>query len=106
MLTPSRRVFVAKACVAALATLALISFWAPPPPAADAKALTHSNVDMHVHSTESDGDRSAEDQIRLAAREKLPHVWITDHDYIRDVGRVHALQAVAKAADVTVGFGA
>lgn len=62
-------------------------------------------VDMHVHTTESDGDLTAEQQIEDAARLKIPQIWITDHDMIRDLPRVHELLAVAQKNGVTVGFG-
>jgi len=34
---------------------------------------------MHSHTTESDGDRTAEEQIRLAAGLGMQTLWITDH---------------------------
>ena len=72
----------------------------------DVKRLTKPFVDMHVHSTESDGDRSAEEQIAVAATNAIPHIWITDHDYIRSLERTREIQTYAKGKHVTVGFGA
>jgi len=62
-------------------------------------------VDMHCHTTESDGDRTAEEQLQEAARAGLRALWITDHDMIRDLGRTRQIQAAARKAGVDVSFG-
>ena len=51
-------------------------------------------ADMHTHTTESDGDRTAEEQIQLAGVLGLRSLWLTDHDLIRDLPRVRQLQQV------------
>ena len=63
-------------------------------------------VDMHTHTTESDGDKTAEEQIASSQALGMRELWITDHDLIRDLDRTHALQATAKQHDVNLGFGA
>lgn len=60
---------------------------------------------MHSHSSESDGDRTAEEQIQLAAAQGLKGLWLTDHDMIREPARTHALLAAAKTAGVRLGLG-
>jgi DNA polymerase III alpha subunit (gram-positive type) len=62
-------------------------------------------VDMHVHTTESDGDRTAEEQIHAAASMGMKHIWITDHDMIRNLSRTHDIQEMARSSGITVGFG-
>jgi DNA polymerase III alpha subunit (gram-positive type) len=62
-------------------------------------------VDMHVHTTESDGDRTAEEQIKTAASLGMKHMWITDHDMIRDLPRTLAIQEEGRRSGITVGFG-
>jgi len=64
-----------------------------------------SYIDMHSHTTESDGDRSAEDQLKLASSFGMKSMWITDHDLIRDLDRTVSIQAYAKSVGVQVGFG-
>lgn len=39
-------------------------------------------VDLHMHSTCSDGERSPEEVIELAANNGLSHISITDHDTV------------------------
>lgn len=65
----------------------------------------HTMVDMHTHTTESDGDKTAEEQIASSQALGMRELWITDHDLIRDLDRTHALQATAKQHDVNLGFG-
>ena len=62
-------------------------------------------VDMHSHTTESDGDKTAEEQLKTASMLGMSSLWITDHDMIRDIPRVHEIQAAARAGGVKVGFG-
>lgn len=76
-----------------------------PEPKSELERLARPIVDMHVHTTESDGDRTAEEQIRAASQLGLPHVWITDHDMIRDLPRIRELQSTGQKHSVTVGFG-
>eukprot|EP00045_Choanoeca_perplexa_P007467 m.68100 g.68100 ORF g.68100 m.68100 type:complete len:410 (+) comp14096_c0_seq2:162-1391(+) len=69
------------------------------------QSLAEVKVDMHCHTTESDGDRTAEEQIKLAANLGLKALWITDHDMIRELSRTRELQAVARKAGIDVSFG-
>ena len=62
-------------------------------------------VDMHTHTTESDGDKTAEEMIQASHSIGMRELWITDHDVIRDLPRVKALQQVAADNDVNLGFG-
>lgn len=62
-------------------------------------------VDMHTHTTESDGDRTAEEQLAQARRTGLTSIWITDHDMIRTLDRTKELQREARRVGVAVGFG-
>jgi hypothetical protein len=62
-------------------------------------------VDMHVHSSESDGDAPAEAQIARAAALGLHSVWLTDHDLIREPARTQALLRAGARAGVLVGLG-
>ena len=48
-------------------------------------------VDMHTHTTESDGDFTAEEVIEFAKSRGLSAVWITDHDMIRSMERTQSL---------------
>eukprot|EP00730_Choanoeca_flexa_P001379 TRINITY_DN10609_c0_g1_i4.p1 TRINITY_DN10609_c0_g1~~TRINITY_DN10609_c0_g1_i4.p1 ORF type:complete len:410 (+),score=65.74 TRINITY_DN10609_c0_g1_i4:165-1394(+) len=73
--------------------------------AANIVDLAEVKVDMHCHTTESDGDRTAEEQIQLASTIGLEALWITDHDMIRDLPRTHELQRVGRQAGVDVSFG-
>ena len=41
-----------------------------------------SFVDLHMHSTASDGSRAPRDVIRAAARAKLAAIALTDHDTV------------------------
>lgn len=50
-------------------------------------------------------DRTAEEQLELAKKLKLTHLWITDHDMIRDLSRVGTLKDKARALGLQVGFG-
>ncbi|EGD79625.1 hypothetical protein PTSG_10473 [Salpingoeca rosetta] len=70
-----------------------------------AQSMDDIAVDMHCHTTESDGDRTAEEQLKEAARIGLDALWITDHDMIRDLPRTREIQKAAKKAGVGVGFG-
>eukprot|EP00053_Salpingoeca_punica_P018168 m.177123 g.177123 ORF g.177123 m.177123 type:complete len:424 (-) comp17374_c1_seq1:355-1626(-) len=64
-----------------------------------------SGVDMHAHSSESDGDTTVRQQIDAAKALGLHSIWITDHDMIRPVAATRALQDYARQAGVRVGFG-
>eukprot|EP01147_Barroeca_monosierra_P007283 gene7283-7668_t len=75
------------------------------PPRIPPQSLSDVAVDMHCHTTESDGDRTAEEQLQEAARVGLEAIWITDHDVIRDLPRTRDIQAAARKAGVEVGFG-
>lgn len=70
-----------------------------------AEGAMGSYVDMHSHTTESDGDRSAEEQLKLASSYGMKSLWITDHDMIRNLDRTMSIQKFAKSVGVTVGFG-
>lgn len=63
------------------------------------------STDMHSHTTESDGDRTAEEQIDMAVAQGMKHLWITDHDMIRDLGRTREIQTFAKKKGLSVSFG-
>lgn len=108
MCTESRRMTAARVAFFGLACTLLWAYWeastiSVPVPGTPVR---HSYVDMHVHTNESDGDRSAEEQLLFAAEKKVPHVWITDHDMIRNISRTRALQDVAHRYRITLGFGA
>ena len=62
-------------------------------------------VDMHSHTTESDGDKSAEEQIALAQQRGVTELWITDHDLVRTPRRTHVLRAFAAEVGVHLGLG-
>jgi hypothetical protein len=62
-------------------------------------------VDMHTHTTESDGDTPAEELIANARKIGVRELWITDHDIIRSLDRVKVLQQVAVHENVNLGFG-
>jgi len=66
---------------------------------------TTAQVDMHSHSTESDGDLKAEELLEEAKRRNLKALWITDHDMIRDLSRVRELQKAASSYGISLGFG-
>lgn len=56
-------------------------------------------IDLHVHSTYSDGTYTPEELIALAKERKLSHIALTDHDTVE--GIPYALEA-AKDSGVTV----
>eukprot|EP00050_Salpingoeca_kvevrii_P021872 m.116934 g.116934 ORF g.116934 m.116934 type:complete len:418 (-) comp9513_c0_seq1:376-1629(-) len=64
-----------------------------------------TRVDMHSHTTESDGDRTAEEQILLAKTMGMRSMWITDHDLIREPERTGELQRYGRELGVHVAFG-
>jgi hypothetical protein len=68
-------------------------------------SLQRRAADLHAHTTESDGDRSAEDQLRLASKLGIKELWITDHDMIRALPRTRELLDVAGKLGVNLGFG-
>jgi predicted metal-dependent phosphoesterase TrpH len=43
-------------------------------------------VDLHMHSTASDGSRAPADVVRAAARAKLSAIALTDHDTVTGIG--------------------
>src|SRR6059058_5165051 len=49
-----------------------------------------SNVDLHCHSTASDGTLAPADVVRLAQRSGLTALALTDHDTIAGVGEAAA----------------
>lgn len=52
-------------------------------------------VDLHLHTTFSDGAHSAEDVVALAARAGLTAIGITDHDHVGAIDRArHAARRV------------
>lgn len=63
------------------------------------------SVDMHAHTTESDGDLTAEEVIEFARARHLKDLWITDHDMIRSLSRTQHLLQLAAQAKVHLGFG-
>ncbi len=62
-------------------------------------------ADLHVHTSESDADLAAGEQVRRAAALGLASIWLTDHDVIRDAAHARALLALGKHAGVAVGIG-
>ena len=54
---------------------------------------SHGTVDMHTHTTDSDGDFTPEEVIEFAHTRGLKSVWITDHDLIRPLERIKTLIA-------------
>src|SRR5512143_2697284 len=55
--------------------------------------MAMSKVDLHIHTTASDGAYSPEEVVRLAWRHGLIHIAITDHDSVDGV--IPAQQAAA-----------
>lgn len=57
-------------------------------------------VDLHVHSTISDGSHSLEELIRLAKQESVTHIALTNHDTTnglrewQELGKQHGLRAI------------
>jgi predicted metal-dependent phosphoesterase TrpH len=74
-------------------------------PASDGDGDVGVYVDMHIHTTESDGDRTVEEQLRIAQAQGMPSLWITDHDMIRSIAGVGRIQALATDVGISVGFG-
>ena len=46
-------------------------------------------VDLHVHSTASDGSCPPEAVISLAVQAGLDAIALTDHDTVDEIGRAH-----------------
>uniref|UniRef100_A0A0G4HHV0 Polymerase/histidinol phosphatase N-terminal domain-containing protein n=1 Tax=Chromera velia CCMP2878 TaxID=1169474 RepID=A0A0G4HHV0_9ALVE len=59
---------------------------------------SHSPIDMHVHTTDSDGDRSPEDQMKIAKQNRLSALWLTDHDLVRSAEK--SLDLMKKGAEM------
>lgn len=95
---PSDRPYMRLA--AFLCCVCLLGFWI-----ASRRSTPSGRIDMHTHSAESDGDRTAEEQIELAAAQGLRGLWLTDHDMIREPPRTRALLAAARTAGVHLGLG-
>src|SRR5947209_18909986 len=56
-------------------------------------------IDLHCHSTASDGTLSPADVVRLAVRSGLSAIALTDHDTIGGIA-----QAAAEAKNVGIDF--
>lgn len=54
-------------------------------------ASTAGFVDLHMHSTASDGSRSPADVVRAAKRAALSAIALTDHDTVAGLAEAHAL---------------
>src|SRR3982751_5045777 len=61
--------------------------------------MTNDSVDLHSHSTASDGTFAPADVVRLAKKSGLSGLALTDHDTIGGVA-----EAAAEAARVGVDF--
>lgn len=92
----------------AVCTALIIVWFCLGDPATDGNSKGAGRIlaDMHAHTVESDGDVTAEQQIAKAAEIGLKSLWISDHDVIRNLTRVRAIQTAAKQAGITVGIGA
>lgn len=51
------------------------------------------HVDLHMHSTASDGSRSPADVVRAAKRASLAAIALTDHDSVAGISEAHAAGA-------------
>ena len=60
---------------------------------------------MHIHTTESDADRTVLEQLQLAKSKNLSSMWLTDHDMIRNIDRIREIQKQANDIDIVLGFG-
>ena len=56
-------------------------------------AGTTAFVDLHMHSTASDGSRSPADVVRAAKRASLVAISLTDHDTVSGLPEAHAVGA-------------
>ena len=56
-------------------------------------AGTTAFVDLHMHSTASDGSRSPADVVRAAKRAELVAIALTDHDTVSGLPEAHAVGA-------------
>lgn len=59
-------------------------------------------VDLHMHSTASDGSRAPADVVRAAARARLSAIALTDHDTVAGLGEA---QQAGETLDVRVVAG-
>jgi predicted metal-dependent phosphoesterase TrpH len=50
------------------------------PPTRDARSADGAFVDLHMHSTASDGSLPAREVVEAAARARLQAIALTDHD--------------------------
>lgn len=53
-------------------------------------------IDLHLHSTNSDGDRSVEDIIRAAVEKKMGAIAVTDHNYfsVKEPQVIHGVEVI------------
>lgn len=59
-------------------------------------AIGNRYIDLHLHSTNSDGGRSPEDIVEAAVREGMGAVAITDHNYfsVKEPKTVHGVEVI------------
>eukprot|EP00808_Paulinella_micropora_P020456 g32614.t1 len=62
-------------------------------------------VDMHSHTTESDGDKTPVEQIKAARLQGMHTLWITDHDMIRNISEAQALLRQAEQLGMKAHLG-
>ncbi|MBU1862447.1 MAG: PHP domain-containing protein [Candidatus Omnitrophica bacterium] len=62
-----------------------------------------NTVDLHLHSTYSDGTYTPAELIHMAEMKGMEAIGITDHDTINHIKEVHKLGAKAKLRDVLAG---
>ena len=53
-------------------------------------------IDLHLHTTASDGRSSPEDLVQAAVRARLDTISVTDHDTVAGLDRVAAACATAE----------
>lgn len=54
----------------------------------------HYTCDLHTHSTASDGELSPKALMQYAARQKLTHLALTDHDTLAGLSAAAAMQSI------------